>query len=65
MAEQQLLSSKINAGVQTAIAKALERHRRLGESIAIWREGKVIVLSGDQIPEIQSEEQLGKIDTKG
>ncbi len=55
MAEQQLLSSKINAGVQVAISRALERHRRLGESIAIWRDGKVVVLSADQIPQIQAE----------
>jgi 20S proteasome alpha/beta subunit len=30
-----------------AIAEAIERHRRLGESIAIWRDGKVVVLTAD------------------
>ncbi len=56
MAEHQLLSSKINSGVKAAIAKAIERHRRLGESIAIWRDGKVVILSADQISQIQTED---------
>ncbi len=60
MAEHQLLSSRINEGVKVAIAQALERHRRLGESIAIWRDGKVFILTADQIPQIQTEHQLGK-----
>lgn len=35
---------------KSAIAHALERHRKLGESIAVWKDGKVVVLSADQIP---------------
>lgn len=61
MAEHQLLSSRINEGVKVAIAQAIERHRRLGESIAIWRDGKVVMLTADQIPQIQTEHQLGTI----
>lgn len=57
MTEHQLLSSKINEGVKVAISKAIERHRSLGESIAIWRDGKVVILTADQIPQIQSEYQ--------
>lgn len=41
---------KIQVGVKAAIAQALERHRKLGESIAVWQDGKVVVLSADQIP---------------
>lgn len=37
-------------GVKVAIAQALERHRRLGQSIAVWKEGKVVILEADQIP---------------
>lgn len=37
-------------GVKEAIAQALERHRRLGQSIAVWRDGKVVILEADQIP---------------
>lgn len=50
MSEHQLLSSKIHEGVKFAIAQALERHRKLGESIAVWRDGQVVTLTADQIP---------------
>lgn len=56
MAERQLLSSRIDEGVKSAIAQALDRHRKLGESIAIWRDGKVVILSADQIPLPEPEE---------
>lgn len=59
MAEQarELLSSKIDAGVKAAVAEAIERHRRLGQSISIWRDGKVATLTADQIPSIQVEKK--------
>ncbi|PIG91371.1 hypothetical protein [Gloeocapsopsis sp. IPPAS B-1203] len=57
MTEDQRLSSKITPVVQAAIAQAIERHRRLGESIAIWRDGKVVILEADQIPELQVEQR--------
>lgn len=41
-----------------AVAQALERHRRLEQSIAVWQEGKVVILEADQIPLPQSESQL-------
>lgn len=56
MTEHQRLSSKITPTIQAAIAKALDRHRKLGESIAIWRDGKVVILRGDEIPQIQTEQ---------
>jgi hypothetical protein len=47
------LSSKIDAGVKAAIAQAIEKHRKLGQSISIWRDGKVVTLTAEQIPQIQ------------
>ena len=44
------LSEQIDKGVREAIAEAIERHRRLGESITILQDGKVISLTADQIP---------------
>ncbi|MBK1987412.1 hypothetical protein A0J48_007655 [Sphaerospermopsis aphanizomenoides BCCUSP55] len=44
------LYQKIDAGVKFAIANAIERHRRLGESISILRDGKVVTLTADEIP---------------
>jgi hypothetical protein len=48
------LSSQIDAGVKLAIARAIERHRRLGESISIWQDGKGVTLTADQIPPLDS-----------
>nr|WP_238718445.1 hypothetical protein [Petrachloros mirabilis] len=45
---------QIRAGVKAAIFEAIERHRRLGESIAIWKDGQVVVLTADQIPAVQA-----------
>ncbi|PSB30500.1 hypothetical protein C7B69_08570 [filamentous cyanobacterium Phorm 46] len=52
---RQLLSTKINEGVKAAIAAALEKHRKLGESIAVWQDGKVVILAADRIPPISTE----------
>ena len=47
MTEQKLvkLSDRIDAGVKAAIAEAIEKHRRLGQSISIWRDGKIVTLT--------------------
>lgn len=47
------LSSKIDAPVKAAIAQALEKHRKLGQSISIWRDGNVVTLTAEKIPQIQ------------
>ncbi|WP_449417490.1 hypothetical protein [Phormidium nigroviride] len=47
------LSSQIDVGVKLAIAKAIERHRKLGESISIWEDGKVVTLTADKIPPLK------------
>jgi hypothetical protein len=44
------LSERIDAGVRIAIAEAIERHRRLGESISIFKDGKIVTLTAEQIP---------------
>ncbi len=51
------LSSQIDTGVKLAIAKAVDRHRKLGESISIWQDGKVITLTADEIPQPLSTNQ--------
>ncbi|PSF39036.1 hypothetical protein C7H19_02995 [Aphanothece hegewaldii CCALA 016] len=43
------LSSQIDAGVKAAIAEAIERHRKLGESISILKDGQIVTLSADEI----------------
>ncbi len=47
---QRRLRNQVIKGVEAAIEKALDRHRRLGEPIAVWRGGKVVTLQPQQIP---------------
>jgi hypothetical protein len=48
------LSSQLDVGIQLAIAKAIERHRKLGESISIWQDGQVVTLTAQQIPRLDT-----------
>jgi hypothetical protein len=38
-----------------AIAEAIEKHRKLGEAIAVWQNGEVVILSADQIPNLENQ----------
>jgi hypothetical protein len=44
------LSEQIDTGVKAAIAEAIERHRRLGESISLLKDGQIVTLTAEQIP---------------
>ncbi|NCR37968.1 MAG: hypothetical protein GPJ12_16030 [Microcystis aeruginosa S11-01] len=43
------LHQKIDTGVRVAIAEAIERHRLLGESISIFKDGQIVTLTAEQI----------------
>lgn len=43
-------SARMLGFAQQAVAEAIERHRRLGESIVIWRDGKIVTLTAEEIP---------------
>ena len=36
------LSERIDLGIKLGVAKALEAHRKAGEKVAIWRDGRVV-----------------------
>ena len=36
--------------VKTAVANAIEEHRRMGRSIVVWRDGKVVTIPPEEIP---------------
>jgi hypothetical protein len=42
-------SKQIEAGLQKAVARAIKRHKLLGQSIAIRKNGKVVVLPAKKI----------------
>ncbi|MFB2838160.1 MULTISPECIES: hypothetical protein [Floridanema] len=48
--ETEKLSEQIDAGIKQAIAQAIEKHRKLGESITIWQDGKIVTLTAEKIP---------------
>lgn len=62
MNEQSLteLHQKINAGVKLAIAEAIEKHRKLGQSISVWQDGQIITLTANQIPPLDLEKSEGE-----
>ena len=41
----------LDRALQEGVRQALARHKKLGESVAVWRDGKVVVLQPEQIPE--------------
>jgi hypothetical protein len=41
----------IQEALQRGVREALLRHKKLGNSIAVWREGKVVILPPDEIPD--------------
>jgi arsenate reductase-like glutaredoxin family protein len=60
MTEEELLKlyEKIDAGVKAAIAEAIEKHRRLGQSITIWRDGKIVTLTAAEIPPLSDNDTV-------
>lgn len=42
---------KIEAALRGAVQEALRMHKRAGNPIAIWRDGKVVWLEPEEIPE--------------
>lgn len=54
---EQILSddSKIEMAVRRAVREAIASHKRAGNPIAVWREGKVVWLSPEEIPDAPDE----------
>ena len=49
---------KMDELVNSAVAKAIEEHRRAGRSIIVWRDGKIVEIPAEEIPVL--EEEAGK-----
>ena len=43
--------SPIDAAIDEGIREAIRRHRLLGQSIVVWRDGKVVKIPADEIPD--------------
>ena len=66
MTEEELLKlyEKIDAGVKAAIAEAIEKHRRLGQSISIWRDGKIVTITAAEIPPLSNNDTIDNLDVR-
>jgi hypothetical protein len=49
-AERLEFHHKVEASVDAGIALALDEHRRMGRSIVVWRDGKVVTIPPEEIP---------------
>jgi Arc/MetJ family transcription regulator len=45
--------TKVESALRAAVREALARHKKAGNAVAVWRDGKVIWLSPDAIPDGQ------------
>jgi len=43
------LSQKIDLGVRLGVAHALAEHKRMGQSIVVWRNGKIVTIPAKNI----------------
>ena len=52
---------RIERALRAAVRDAVQRHKRDGDPVAVWREGRVVWLPPDQIPTAdESSEAPGK-----
>lgn len=42
-------SEEINRAYERAVREALLKHKRAGNPVAVWRDGKVVLLQPDEI----------------
>ena len=47
---------QIEAAMQKATRQAIRRHKLLGESIAVSQDGKVVILSPEEIPDFPDDQ---------
>ncbi len=40
----------VEQAMQRGVREALIRHKKLGESIAVWQDGKAVILPPEEIP---------------
>jgi len=58
-------NEQLQAGFTRCIQDAYWRHRRLGESIVIWRDGQIVELTGEEIPVDEETERRNLAQRRG
>lgn len=39
----------VNTAIKKGVREALEKHKRAGNSVAVWKDGRVVILKPDEI----------------
>ena len=47
--EMMIEGTEVEAALQRAVREALLRHKKLGNSIAVWEDGKVVIIPPEDI----------------
>lgn len=56
-------TTEIDNAIAEAVARAIEEHRRLGHPIAVWRDGKVVIVPPEDIPPYRPQSTDGGADS--
>ena len=40
---------RMEIGIRRGVSKALERHKKLGQSIVVWKDGKIVEIPPEEI----------------
>jgi hypothetical protein len=43
------INDKIDRAIKAGVAKAIAEHKRAGHSIAVWKDGKVVIVPPEKI----------------
>jgi hypothetical protein len=52
------LTRKALAALQSAVAKVVAQHRRDGRPLAVWRNGKAVLVSAGRAPLVREQYQI-------
>jgi hypothetical protein len=53
--EAMTIGDGVDRALQRAVRQALTRHKKLGESVAVWRDGRAVIVPPEEIPDFPSE----------
>ena len=59
------LTEKVMRAIENAVAKVVEEHRRSGEPMAVWRDGKVILEIPEPVDTLREGESNYSMDKDG
>ena len=60
--EEQNLTDAITRALQSAVRKALLKHKRDGDSVVVWRDGKVVWVPPEEIPDFNEHDESERDD---